>query len=114
MHRKNVAIAIALVAIFFAVVSMHGVFGAASFLSTRPQPSSSDAVLRGRDAFGDATIDHPGLRRLITAADLPAPYATASAENGAHVVARPNDAWPQVPAGFQVQLLPPASISRAK
>jgi len=104
MHRKNVAIAIALVAIFFAVISMHGVFGAASFLSSRPQPSSSDAVLRGRDAFGDATIDRPGLRRLITAADLPAPYATSSAENGAHIVARPNDAWPQVPAGFQVQL----------
>ena len=83
MHRKNLIAAIAIVGIFAAVISIHGLLGAAPFDASRPQPSASDAVLRGRDAFGDATIDHPGLRRLITPADLPAPYATTSADNGA-------------------------------
>jgi glucose/arabinose dehydrogenase len=104
MHRKNVAAAIAIVVIFFAVISMHGISGATSFLKSRLHPAASDAVLRGRDAFGDATADRPGLRRLITAADLPAPYATPSAENGARVIARPADARPQAPAGFEVKL----------
>jgi glucose/arabinose dehydrogenase len=104
VHRKSLIAAIAIVGIFAAVISIHGLLSAAPFDASRPQPLASDAVLRGHDAFGDATIDHPGLRRLITAADLPAPYATTSAENEAHVVARPNDAWPQAPAGFEVKL----------
>src|ERR1700689_4507764 len=104
MHRKNLAAAIAIVAIFAAVISIHRIVGAVPFGDSRPRPSATDAVLRGRDAFGDATIDHPGLRRLITPADLPAPYATTSAENQAHVVARPSDAWPQAAAGFEVKL----------
>ena len=104
MHRKSLIAAIAIVGIFAAVISIHGLLGAAAFDASRPQRSASDAVLRGRDAFGDATIDHPGLRRLITLADLPAPYATTSADNGARMVARPNDAWPQAPAGFEVKL----------
>jgi glucose/arabinose dehydrogenase len=104
MHRKNLGAAIAIVAIFAAAISIHGIVGAVPFGDSRPRPSATDAVLRGRDAFGDATIDHPGLRRLITPADLPAPYATTSAENQAHVVARPSDAWPQAPAGFEVKL----------
>jgi glucose/arabinose dehydrogenase len=58
----------------------------------------------GRDAFGDCTSDAPGLRRKITVADLPPPYATRSVDNGPRLVARPKDAWPRVPAGFRVDL----------
>jgi glucose/arabinose dehydrogenase len=36
--------------------------------------------------------------------DLPPPYATDSAEKGAEVVARPENAWPVAPAGFKVEL----------
>jgi glucose/arabinose dehydrogenase len=87
-------------------------------LFTRPAPGSANRVntntnadadndgnlLKGSAAFGDAMSDHPGTRRLITAADLPAPYPTASSDNGARLVDRPKDAWPKAPAGFEVQL----------
>jgi glucose/arabinose dehydrogenase len=61
-------------------------------------------VLAGAAAFGDWTADAPGLRRHITAADLPAPYATRMASNGPQVVRRPSDALPKVPPGFKVEL----------
>lgn len=61
-------------------------------------------LLEGEAALGDHTQDQPGVRRKITIADLPQPYATDSAENGAKVVPRPDGAWPRVPAGFQVEL----------
>jgi glucose/arabinose dehydrogenase len=66
--------------------------------------SGAAEVLRGRAAFTDASMDHPGLRRVITVADLPAPYATQSVANVARPIARPDGAWPQAPAGFSVQL----------
>jgi len=43
------------------------------------------------------------VRRHITLADLPAPYATPSVDNGAHMVPRPDGAMPHVPPGFAVQ-----------
>ncbi len=54
--------------------------------------------------MGDWTTDAPGVRRKLTTADLPAPYATESASNGANVVPRPEGAWPRVPDGFRVEL----------
>jgi len=54
--------------------------------------------------FTDYRLEKPGLIRKITLADLPPPFATPSAGNGPKVVPRPEDAWPQVPAGFKVQL----------
>ena len=60
-------------------------------------------VLTGQGAFGDWTTDAPGVRRRINAADLPKPYATRSADAGSRVVARPEGAWPKVPAGFKVE-----------
>ena len=61
-------------------------------------------VLRtGQAAFGGWTTDAPGVRRHIALADLPAPYATPSADHGAQMVPRPSDAWPKAPAGFEVQ-----------
>ncbi len=53
--------------------------------------------------FTDFRFEKPGKVRKITLKDLPAPFATASAPNGPSVVARPEGAWPQVPAGFKVE-----------
>jgi glucose/arabinose dehydrogenase len=47
--------------------------------------------------------DGPGVRRLITAADLPKPYATSSASNTPNVVAAPIGVRPAVPNGFAVE-----------
>lgn len=66
-----------------------------------PSPKQ-DGVLTGQSAFADYTSEEPGLRRHITLADLPAPYATQSANNQPHIVPRPEGAWPKVPAGFVV------------
>lgn len=54
--------------------------------------------------FTDFRFEKPGTSRKITVADLPAPFATQSAGNGPHLVARPDGMWPQVPVGFKVQL----------
>ena len=54
--------------------------------------------------FTDFRYEKPGTIRKITVKDLPAPFATESAQNGAEVVARPQNAWPVAPAGFKVEL----------
>ena len=63
---------------------------------------SSSPVITGKAAFTDFTKQKPGVRRKITVADLPEPYATQGVDNGADMVSRPNGAWPQAPAGFKV------------
>jgi glucose/arabinose dehydrogenase len=55
--------------------------------------------------MGDWTTDAPGVRRKLVPDDLPAPYATPSADNGANLVPRPSGALPRVPDGFAVDLL---------
>jgi len=60
-------------------------------------------VLTGKAALGDWTTDAPGVRRRITVADLPKPFATESVENGPRLVPRPEGAWPKAPAGFKVE-----------
>src|ERR1700719_153346 len=62
----------------------------------------SGKLLKGEGAYGDWRTDAPGVRRLITPADMPKPYATRSAQNDAHVVSRPTNEWPQVLSGFKV------------
>jgi len=57
-------------------------------------------LLTGAKAFGDWRDDAPGVRREITAADLPPPFATESAGNDPHIVSRPPGAKPKVPPGF--------------
>jgi glucose/arabinose dehydrogenase len=59
-------------------------------------------LLKGEGAYGDWREDSPGVRRLIAPADMPKPYATKSVDNDAHVVSRPNNAWPQALPGFKV------------
>src|ERR1700676_3576550 len=66
--------------------------------------AAEQAVVRtGKSAFGDWTTDAPGVRRKITAADLPPPFATESVGNVPRVVAPPEGAMPKVPAGFKVE-----------
>lgn len=60
-------------------------------------------TLTGQGALGDWTTDAPGVRRRITLADLPKPFATSSVNNGPRLVQRPPGAWPKVPAGFKVE-----------
>ena len=59
----------------------------------------------GADALGDWTTDAPGVRRMLTTNDLPAPFATKSVDNGPHMVPRPDGAKLKVPGGFEVDLL---------
>src|ERR1700684_2578291 len=60
-------------------------------------------TLTGQAAFTDYTKEHPGVRRKVTVADLPEPYATPSANNGPAIFPRPDGVWPQAPAGFKVE-----------
>jgi glucose/arabinose dehydrogenase/mono/diheme cytochrome c family protein len=53
--------------------------------------------------FTDFRVEQPGKTRKITVDDLPAPYATQSADNGPQLVNRPQGAWPKAPNGFRVQ-----------
>lgn len=62
------------------------------------------ALLTGNDAFGDWHGDAPGVRRLITAADLPPPFKSRSAGNSPRVVERTSDRKPVAPPGFRVDL----------
>jgi len=59
-------------------------------------------VETGQAAFTDYRRQQPGTVRKITVADLPQPYATQAVDNGAHLVARPADAWPKALPGFSV------------
>ena len=54
--------------------------------------------------FTDFRYESPGTTRKITVKDLPEPFATQSAENGAELVTRPANVWPVAPAGFKVEL----------
>jgi hypothetical protein len=62
-------------------------------------------LLTGIKAFGNWHDDAPGVRRKITAADLPPPFATESASNNPHIVQRPSGGELKVPPGFVVQEL---------
>jgi glucose/arabinose dehydrogenase/mono/diheme cytochrome c family protein len=53
--------------------------------------------------FTDFRYEEPGKVRKITAGDLPAPFASDTANNGPKLVARPEGAWPKAPEGFKVQ-----------
>jgi glucose/arabinose dehydrogenase len=64
-------------------------------------PSGTNAPVP-QQPFTDYRFEKPGLMHKITLADLPAPFATPSAGNGPRIVARPEGAWPKVPAGFNV------------
>jgi glucose/arabinose dehydrogenase len=83
-------------------VAMLGLAGAACrTVGAAPAAAAAPAP---RGPFTDYRDQRPGAVHKITAADLPPPRATKSADNGPQVVPRPADAWPQAPAGFKVSL----------
>ena len=100
--RKGLWVAAAVVA---AAVAAAWAFGGREAFSgqRRAERGTRGGVLVGQGAFGDWTADAPGVRRRITPADLPKPYATKSVDAGSRVVPRPEGAWPKVPAGFKVE-----------
>ena len=59
-------------------------------------------TVTGSAALGDWHQDRPGLRRRITLADLPPPYATVSSGNTPRIVPRPEGVVPKAPPGFTV------------
>ena len=66
---------------------------------------ADETVRTGAAAFGDWRTDAPGVRRLITPADLPAPFATRSSERICRRSAARTDAEiPKAPPGFAVDL----------
>jgi glucose/arabinose dehydrogenase len=87
---------------------------AISLLLTAIPPASPDAaaqnaegsvpVLSGQAAYGDWRSDAPGVRRHITADDLPASYVTRSSSNAPAVVKAPPNAVPKVPSGFTARI----------
>ena len=66
---------------------------------------AADTVQTGTAAYGDWRTDAPGVRRLITSADLPPPFATLSAANPSRLAARKPSDVPKAPEGFSVDLL---------
>jgi glucose/arabinose dehydrogenase len=76
-----------------------GASGAQSAPQAEAQP-----LLTGAAAMGDWRTDAPGVRRKLTPADLPAPFATPSADANAGIAPRPQGAEPKVPAGFAVKV----------
>jgi glucose/arabinose dehydrogenase len=65
---------------------------------------SDEGVRTGAAAFGDWRSDAPGVRRLITLADLPPPFATPSTANVSQRASRTDADIPQAPPGFAVDL----------
>jgi glucose/arabinose dehydrogenase len=93
-------VAFAIVAISLSVVA------APSARNSGANPGgAAEPLLKGTAAFGDWRADHPGVMRMITAADLPKPYASTSARNNPRVVPQPEGAWPQVLPGFKIERL---------
>jgi glucose/arabinose dehydrogenase len=86
--------------------SLLSVLALASIASVLPLSVSAQSTktLTGQASFTDYSQEHPGVRRHITVADLPAPAPDQSVDNGADLVPRPEGAWPQAPKGFKVEL----------
>jgi glucose/arabinose dehydrogenase len=87
---------------------MRGFFLAALLSAAWMGPAHAqqrDDPLRGQAAFGDWRDDKPGTWRLIRPDDLPKPFATESASNGADEIAAPDNAAPLLPEGFSATRL---------
>ncbi len=61
-------------------------------------------VVTGTAAFTDYKMEHPGVVRKITVADLPQPFATKGVANSPSLIEKPADAWPKTLPGFKVEL----------
>ena len=75
--------------------------------TTAPPPEVTTSTLKApppTPPFTDFRYEKPGTTRKITVADLPAPYASRSADKGGEEVSRPANVWPVAPDGFKVEL----------
>jgi glucose/arabinose dehydrogenase len=66
--------------------------------------AAQQPLLTGQAAFTDYAQQQPGVRHKITLADLPAPNPAEAVNNTAHIIVRPEGAWPTAPPGFKVTL----------
>jgi glucose/arabinose dehydrogenase len=85
--------------------------------SAAPAAASSKSELKDASPnapFTDYRYEKPGTVRKISVSDLPKPFATQSAQNGADVVSRPENAWPVAPAGFKVELFAAGDVFLAE
>ncbi len=92
---KNFQLSVAVMAVIF--------LGTAGFAQDA-KSSGSTQVQIGQSAFTNYQQEKPGISRKITLADLPQPFATKSVDNGAKIVPRPANVWPQTLPGFKVEL----------
>lgn len=67
-----------------------------------PPPAAPPKKMADTVVFGDWRLDAPGVRHRVTPADLPAPFATASAGNGPQSAPRPPGRLPVAPDGVRV------------
>src|ERR1700679_857373 len=70
----------------------------------RPARSLAQGNTSDANPYVDFHGERPGQIHKITPADLPKPYLTKSSAIFSDPIARPADAWPQAPEGFQVDL----------
>jgi len=66
--------------------------------------AAAPQLLTGLAAYGDWHADAPGVRRKITAEDLPPPFASPSSRETAHIIAQPAGAHLSLPPGFSATL----------
>ena len=74
-------------------------------MAVMAQSGGSPQVLKGAAAFGDWQQDKPGLRRLITAQDVPPPAQSEGVANFSQTVPRPDGAMPALPSGFTATVI---------
>ena len=87
------------------LVVLVAVIGAAGWIAGADLAKvDSKSVLTGQAAFADYRSIKPGEFHKITVDDLPQPFATKSTANPPRLVAKPDNMWPQAPAGFKVEL----------
>ncbi|QEE30015.1 sorbosone dehydrogenase family protein [Terriglobus albidus] len=66
--------------------------------------SVAQQIRTGQQAWAGYADEKPGQRWKITVADLPEPNEAEAVGNGPHLVDRPQNAWPQAPTGYKVEI----------
>jgi glucose/arabinose dehydrogenase len=86
--------------------SSFAMFIAAGFHIVAPTAMAAESgmLLTGKAAMGDWKSDAPGVRRKITAEDLPPPSSNILSINRARIVNRPAGTLLRVPPGFKIEL----------
>src|ERR1035437_1949984 len=102
IRLKSLSLVMKAAAFFCALVLTYSL--AVRAAESEAKPAHQQSVLTGQQAFTDAAHESPGIRRHLTAADLPAPAPEQSVDNGPTLVPRPGNAWLIAPKGFKVEL----------